>query len=204
MRVTPVLALISAATIWMAVPAYAQQAAPIVPAAPASVTEPKPAEPKPAEPKPVESKPAESKAGEHQVQPSPDGADVKAPTEASSAQVPEAKAVAVEPKPRPVPQAQRPECRWLGVRTLRVLLRDDLIAAEGFQRVYRSFGCPSEHLGRAFGCAVPAASLEAANALEAYVEACWKDSNYVPRIPTPAEAAGEGGNRGGQPPAQGK
>ncbi len=67
------------------------------------------------------------------------------------------------------------ECRWLGKRAILVLLRDDIIAGEGFTRLYTSMGCPLEHLGQAFGCAVPAAPPTAAPVMEAQVESCWRD-----------------------------
>lgn len=67
------------------------------------------------------------------------------------------------------------ECRWLGKRAILVLLRDDIIAGEGFTRLYASMGCPLEHLGQAFGCAVPAAPPTAAPVMEAQVESCWRD-----------------------------
>ena len=67
------------------------------------------------------------------------------------------------------------ECRWLGKRAMLVLLRDDIIATEGFTRLYTSMGCPMEHLGQAFGCAVPAAQSTAAPNMEAQVESCWRE-----------------------------
>ncbi|HZD26847.1 MAG TPA: hypothetical protein VE631_11335 [Alphaproteobacteria bacterium] len=83
------------------------------------------------------------------------------------------------PKPGSKPasaqgRAQAPECSWVGERVVTALLRDDVIAADGFQRFYRTFGCPVDHLGRAFGCAVPFAGADAAG-IDARVHACWRN-----------------------------
>src|SRR5262249_4390178 len=47
-----------------------------------------------------------------------------------------------------------PECRWLGRRTILMILRDDMIAADGFTRLYTTLGCPVDYIGPAFACAV--------------------------------------------------
>jgi hypothetical protein len=72
-----------------------------------------------------------------------------------------------------------PECRWLGRRAILVLLRDDMIAAEGFIRLYNNMGCPMDHLGQAFGCSVPVAQPTAGPAVEAQVDSCWRDLKPV-------------------------
>ena len=82
---------------------------------------------------------------------------------------------------RPNPVLSRPEsaaeCRWLGRRTILMLLRDDLIAAEGFTRMYATLGCPLDHIGPAFTCAVPQDPLPQApiQNLETRIDACWQD-----------------------------
>lgn len=75
--------------------------------------------------------------------------------------------------------APRPEtaadCRWLGGRTILMLLKDDLIAADTFARLYAMWGCPIEHLGPAFACAVPLAQPPQTpnQNLEAQIDSCW-------------------------------
>jgi hypothetical protein len=68
-----------------------------------------------------------------------------------------------------------PECRLLGRRAIIVLLRDDMIAAEGFIRLYTTFGCPMERLGLAFGCAIPAAPPTSGVNVDAVVDSCWRE-----------------------------
>lgn len=91
-----------------------------------------------------------------------------------------------QPALPPPTQPQRPsrprdlraataECAWVGKRTIRVLMRDDLIAAEGFLKFYSAFGCPTRHLGQAFGCAVSAGAGGSAREVETRIEACWAD-----------------------------
>ncbi|MFI5400978.1 MAG: hypothetical protein ACHQZQ_08015 [SAR324 cluster bacterium] len=77
--------------------------------------------------------------------------------------------------------APRPEsaadCRWLGGRTILMLLRDDLIAADTFARLYAMWGCPVDHIGPAFACAVPLAQppQNPNQNLEAQIDSCWLD-----------------------------
>jgi hypothetical protein len=109
------------------------------------------------------------------------------------------------PAARPAPQqphrAARPsdlraatsECAWVGKRAVRVLMRDDLIAAEGFLKFYSAFGCPTRHLGQAFGCAVSSSDSGSAREVETRIEACWADpaqkATAAPRAPAPPPAA---------------
>lgn len=87
----------------------------------------------------------------------------------------------------------RAECAWLGKRTVRVLIRDDLIAAEGFYRFYQAFGCSPEHLGRAFACATPAADVEDHQELQKHAAECWNDPDAELTI-APPENQGDGRN----------
>lgn len=99
------------------------------------------------------------------------------------------------PKPG---SAQSPECAWTGQRLVSVLLHDDVLAANGFLGFYRTFRCPRQHLGLAFGCAVPAAGAAAAE-LQRRVEACWIDPEHPetvaapPPPPTQDESTGKKG-----------
>lgn len=87
----------------------------------------------------------------------------------------------------------RPECRWLGTKTVRVLLRDDLIAGEGFHRFYRRFHCPADRLGEALGCAVPAARVEDVQELQRHIDACWTEPATILEVkpPPPSPRSGE-------------
>lgn len=92
-------------------------------------------------------------------------------------------AAAPAPVPVPAPRAApgtppSTECSWTGQRIVMALLRDDVIAAEGFLGFYSRFGCPDGHLGRAFGCAVPLANAEAALKRQ-QIAACWLDPDAV-------------------------
>ena len=135
-----------------------------------------------------------------------DGADVVEPAreaapEAAPPEAPEpgeAPSAPAEPQEAAAPPAVNPldsACGWLGRRAVTVLLRDDLIAAEGFLDVYRRFDCPMPHLGLAFGCSVPAAGLESAEAMEDRVAACWIDPMGVAAEKPPPSAPA-------QPPAE--
>ena len=93
------------------------------------------------------------------------------------------------PKPRATASRRDPkvdwrECSWVGKRTIRVLMRDDLIAAEGFLKFYNVFGCPVRYLGQAFGCALGVAEGAPARAVETRIDVCWQDPA------TQAETAG--------------
>lgn len=98
---------------------------------------------------------------------------------AAAAAKPAEETAAVDP-------ASREECRWLGTKTVRVLLRDDLLAGEGFHRFYRRFQCPTDHLGEALGCAVPAARVEDVQELQRHIDACWTDPTIVLEVKPPS------------------
>lgn len=102
---------------------------------------------------------------------------------------------------RPQP-AQRTECMWLGKRTITVLLRDDLIASKGFLEIYTNLGCPIQHIGRAFGCATPAANHSQASDVKTWVDACWDNPEIKPlgTVEDPT-AAKEDPNKPRTPPA---
>lgn len=110
-----------------------------------------------------------------------------------------ARVVKRKPKPKHVPIVESQECVWVGKRTIRVLMRDDLIAADGFLKFYRVFGCPVQHLGKAFGCSLIGTSGAPAKAVEDRVDVCWKDPNAQPAAgaePAPQAAPA------GKPPAK--
>ena len=94
-----------------------------------------------------------------------------------------------KPKPKREPIVDSQECTWVGKRTIRVLMRDDLIAADGFLKFYKVFGCPVQHLGKAFGCSLIGTSGAPAKAVEDRVDACWKDPNAQPAAAASPQAA---------------
>lgn len=79
------------------------------------------------------------------------------------------------PKSTIDPRTQEADCAWVGKRTIRVLVRDDLIAAEGFMRLYTAFGCPVPHLSGAFACTFGGSKEMLEFGFENRVEACWSD-----------------------------
>jgi len=76
-----------------------------------------------------------------------------------------------------------PECRWLGRRILLVLLRDDLIAADGFTRFYATLGCPIDYIGPVFACVNPSAQTPPGQNLEAQIDYCWQEARKRPPAP---------------------
>lgn len=79
------------------------------------------------------------------------------------------------PKSTIDPRTQEADCAWVGKRTIRVLVRDDLIAAEGFMRFYTAFNCPVPHLSSAFACTFGGLKEMMEFGFEERVEACWAD-----------------------------
>lgn len=78
------------------------------------------------------------------------------------------------------------ECAWVGKRATGLLKRDDVEAARQFESFYSAFGCPIEHLGKAFGCVVSSES--ATETVDARIDRCWAGS-YV-RGPAGKDGAG--------------
>jgi len=80
-----------------------------------------------------------------------------------------------QPKSAIDPRTQEPDCAWIGKRTIRVLVRDDLIAAEGFMHFYTAFACPVPHLSEAFACTFGGLKEMMEFGFEVRVESCWAD-----------------------------
>lgn len=91
--------------------------------------------------------------------------------------------------PRRDPRLDTRECSWVGKRTIRVLMRDDLIAAEGFLKFYNTFGCPVRYLGQAFGCSLAVPEGTAAREIENRIDACWANPAAKPETAAAPEAA---------------
>lgn len=90
-------------------------------------------------------------------------------------------------------RASSAECAWVGKRTIQVLMRDDLIAADGFLKFYGAFGCSTKFLGEAFGCSLVETDGAPAREVEARIETCWKNpsakATAQPQKPQPQQAA---------------
>jgi hypothetical protein len=86
-----------------------------------------------------------------------------------------------EIKPPPDP-AFTEQCAWIGKRIVSLLVRDDAMAANDFIPFYARFGCPEEHLSRAFGCLVANLMTVENSALADQAEECWRNPavRYVP------------------------
>jgi hypothetical protein len=120
------------------------------------------------------------------------------------------------PPPRPIvpPEGQqqnpalREDCAWLGQRIVSLLVRDDPMTGNDFVPFYQRFGCPQEHLGKAFACVVGFGIAEN-EALADRVAQCWTDPGTKPRVPAPAakkpgdpaDTSKEGGEHGDKQPS---
>ena len=94
---------------------------------------------------------------------------VTVPLDAANAQAkPKAK------KEEPLPPQLQSQCSWPGQRIVHSLLRDDTIAAKDHLIFYEKFGCPADHLTKAFACAVDAPAGANRPRAEALVTNCWE------------------------------
>lgn len=85
--------------------------------------------------------------------------------------------------------AFKEECVWVGKRIVNLLARDDAMAANDFVPFYGQFGCPGDHLAKAFGCVVTNTDPSENEALAARIDACWDDPKAeFPQEPTAAES----------------
>jgi hypothetical protein len=167
----------------------------------AQATQP-PADQHPAAPSKPPSKPgAEPPAAQKQKE-SPE-AQKPAPKKEAPPQPHRAHAAKPKPAPKRESMVDSQQCTWVGKRTIRVLMRDDLIAADGFLKFYRTFGCPVDHLGKAFGCSLIGTSGAPAKQVEERVDACWTDPNVKPAEAAAPEAAPQAppGSKPGAKPA---
>jgi hypothetical protein len=104
------------------------------------------------------------------------------------------------PPPRPIvpPEGQqenpalREECAWVGQRIVGLLFRDDPVTGTDFLPFYTRFGCPEDHLHKAFACVVKSGDLEN-EALADRTAQCWTDPGQRP-------AAGNADEKGGSEP----
>ena len=91
------------------------------------------------------------------------------PLDGASAQVkPKAK------KEAPLPVQLQSQCTWPGQRIIHSLLRDDTVAAKDHLGFYEKFGCPVDHVVKAFACAVDAPAGANRPRAEILVTNCWE------------------------------
>jgi hypothetical protein len=67
---------------------------------------------------------------------------------------------------------------------VQALIRDDLVAAGDFQRLYQSFGCPQQQLRVTLDCVVKHGTPISPGQVQELVTACW-ERPVQPVIPAP-------------------
>lgn len=75
--------------------------------------------------------------------------------------------------------ASGPGCAWLAKRVMLALLRDDIVAANDYQEMYKSFVCPAVRLADAFSCVVAEGAPESASETRERIDLCWADPHNV-------------------------
>jgi hypothetical protein len=115
---------------------------------------------------------------------------VTVPLDAANAQAkPKAK------KEEPLPLQLQSQCSWPGQRIVHSLLRDDTIAAKDHLSFYEKFGCPVDHLTKAFACAVDAPAGANRPRAEALVTNCWETLSPTRVTEEDADAAAKPGRK---------
>jgi hypothetical protein len=93
--------------------------------------------------------------------------------------------------------ALREECAWIGQRIVGLLFRDDPVTGTDFLPFYTRFGCPEDHIHKAFACVVKSGDLEN-EVLADRIAQCWTDPAQLPISPP---AADKGSNGPALPPS---
>lgn len=75
--------------------------------------------------------------------------------------------------------ASGPGCMWLAKRVMLALLRDDIVAANDYQDMYKSFVCPAVRLADAFSCVVTEGAPESAGETRERIDTCWEDPSQI-------------------------
>lgn len=70
-------------------------------------------------------------------------------------------------------------CMWLAKRVMLALLRDDIVAANDYQDMYRSFVCPAVRLADSFSCVVLEGPPESAADMREKIDSCWEDPSQL-------------------------
>lgn len=100
------------------------------------------------------------------------------PAEAQAPAEPTAKPAPL-PKPVAKPNPAKPTvgCAWIGTRVIHALIRDDVVAAGDFQKLYQSFGCPGNYLRPVLDCVVKNGTPVPGGQAQERVAACWENPN---------------------------
>lgn len=98
-------------------------------------------------------------------------------------------------KEEPLPIQLQAQCTWPGQRVVHSLLRDDTIAAKDHLAFYEKFGCPVEHLTKAFACAVDAPAGANRPRAEILVTNCWETLSPTRATEESADAAAKPGRK---------
>lgn len=112
------------------------------------------------------------------------------PLDGASAQVkPKAK------KEAPLPIQLQSQCTWPGQRIIHSLLRDDTVAAKDHLGFYEKFGCPVDHMVKAFACAVDAPAGANRPRAEILVTNCWETLSPTRATEEDADATAKPGRK---------
>lgn len=99
--------------------------------------------------------------------------------------------------------AYKEECVWVGKRVVSLLARDDAMAANDFMPFYSQFGCPQEHIAKAFACVVTNKDPSENEALADRIDICWDNTDAEFPATPPAEEPGGGKDSESGKPAEG-
>jgi hypothetical protein len=99
-------------------------------------------------------------------------AKAQSPADPAARQAPLPKPVA-----KPTPAKPTAGCSWIGARVIHALIRDDVVAAGDFQKIYQSFGCPAHHLRPVLDCVVKNGTPVPGGQAQERVASCWENPN---------------------------
>lgn len=98
-------------------------------------------------------------------------------------------------KEEPLPIQLQAQCTWPGQRIIHSLLRDDTVAAKDHLGFYEKFGCPVDHLTKAFACAVDAPAGANRPRAEILVTNCWETLSPTRATEEDADATAKPGRK---------
>lgn len=98
-------------------------------------------------------------------------------------------------KDEPLPVQLQAQCTWPGQRIIHSLLRDDTVAAKDHLGFYEKFGCPVDHLTKAFACAVDAPAGANRPRAEILVTNCWETLSPTRATEEDADATAKPGRK---------
>ncbi len=98
-------------------------------------------------------------------------------------------AIAIAPQANaapPIKTLNAPGCKWIGTRVVQSLVRDDIIAANEYNDMYKTMACPAKDLILAFSCTVkgisPPEDSQTTNQPTAKAPAAETPEDYKPSI----------------------